>query len=118
MRSAEIGLTIEGEDGFSLTATSSMREISRDIEDLVGHAVGPHHAYPDGLALFCGTMFAPVADRGEPGMGFTHKRGDLVSISTGALGTLVNRIELCTEIPLWDFGAGALLRNLSARGLL
>jgi fumarylacetoacetate (FAA) hydrolase family protein len=95
-----------------------MREISRDIEDLVGHAIGRHHAYPDGLVLFCGTMFAPVIDRGAPGQGFTHHRGDIVAISTGTLGTLANRIEDCTQIPPWDFGVGALLRNLSARRLL
>ena len=33
--------------------------------------------YPDGFMLFLGTMFAPVKDRGAPGMGFTHKVGDL-----------------------------------------
>ena len=30
-----------------------------------------------------GTMFAPVADRGAPGKGFTHKSGDIVTISDG-----------------------------------
>jgi fumarylacetoacetate (FAA) hydrolase family protein len=118
MRAADIGLTIAGEDGFVLEATSSMREISRDIEELVAHAAGPHHAYPDGFVLFCGTMFAPVADRGAPGLGFTHKPGDLVAIATPALGTLVNRVEDCTRIAPWDFGAGHLMRNLAARGLL
>ena len=39
-----------------------------------------HHAYPDGFVLFCGTMFAPVVDRGAPGLGFTHHRGDIVAI--------------------------------------
>jgi fumarylacetoacetate (FAA) hydrolase family protein len=118
MRTAEVALTVTGEDGFKLAATSSMREISRDVEELVGHAIGAHHAYPDGLVLFCGTMFAPVVDRGEPGLGFTHHRGDTVAIGTPALGTLVNRVEHCTRVPLWDFGAGALARNLAARGLL
>ena len=79
MRRAEMTLKVEGEDGFELGATSSMLEISRDIEDLVGQATGPHHAYPDGFVLFCGTMFAPVVDRGEPGLGFTHRMGDLVA---------------------------------------
>ena len=118
MRAAEIRLTIAGEDGFALQATSSMREISRDIEDLVAHAIGRHHAYPDGFVLFCGTMFAPVIDRGAPGLGFTHRWGDIVAIGNPRLGTLVNRIEDCTRIPLWNFGTNALLRNLSARGLL
>jgi fumarylacetoacetate (FAA) hydrolase family protein len=118
MRAADIELTILGEDGFRLTALSSMREISRDIEDLVRHTIGAHHGYPDGFVLFCGTMFAPVVDRGEAGLGFTHQRGDTVAIGTATLGTLVNRVEQCTRIPLWDFGTGALLRNLGARGLL
>ena len=42
----------------------------------------PNHQYPDGLMLFLGTMFAPTQDRDGPGQGFTHKRGDLVTIST------------------------------------
>ena len=63
-----------------------MSEISRDVTDLVGHAIGSHHAYPDGLVLFCGTMFAPVADRGERGLGFTHQPGDIVTIATPGLG--------------------------------
>lgn len=118
MRDADIRLSIAGEDGFALEATSSMREISRDIEELVAHTVGRHHAYPDGFVLFCGTMFAPVVDRGAPGLGFTHHRGDLVAIANPMLGTLANRIENCTDVPLWDFGTTQLMRNLSARGLL
>jgi fumarylacetoacetate (FAA) hydrolase family protein len=118
MRKAEIELTIEGEDGFRLEATSSMGEISRDIEDLVGQAIGAHHAYPDGFVLFCGTMFAPVVDRGAPGLGFTHQRGDLVAIASPELGTLINRVETCERIEPWSFGARALMRNLASRGLL
>ena len=118
MRAAEVALTIRGEDGFELAAVSSMAEISRDVEELARHAIGPHHAYPDGFVLLCGTMFAPVVDRGEPGLGFTHKSGDTVTIATTKLGTLVNRVQDCTKIPPWSFGAGALMRNLAARGLL
>ena len=118
MRAAEVGLTVTGEDGFTLRATSSMGEISRDIEELVAHAIGPHHAYPDGLVLFCGTMFAPVVDRDGPGLGFTHHPGDVVAIATATLGTLANRIGDCTRIAPWSFGASHLLRNLSERGLI
>src|SRR5450759_4355248 len=63
------------EDGFVLRGGSSMAQISRDPLDLVAHAIGPNHQYPDGLVLFLGTMFAPVEDRGQPGGGFTHKVG-------------------------------------------
>ena len=118
LRAAEIALTVTGEDGFTLEAVSSMAEISRDIEDLVAQTIGPHHAYPDGLVLFCGTMFAPVADRGEPGLGFTHRQGDLVTIASPGLGGLVNRVAPCDRIEPWRLGAGALMLNLAARGLL
>ena len=68
--------------------------------------------------LFCGTMFAPIQDRDQPGQGFTHKPGDLVLIACPELGTLVNRVEPCDRIAPWTFGTGALMRNLAARGLL
>jgi fumarylacetoacetate (FAA) hydrolase family protein len=63
-------------------------------------------------------MFAPTEDRGSPGMGFTHKVGDVVTIATPALGRLVNRMVLADEAKPWTFGTGALLRNLARRGLL
>jgi fumarylacetoacetate (FAA) hydrolase family protein len=63
-------------------------------------------------------MFAPAYDRDAPGMGFTHKRGDIVTISTPGLGALVNRVNLTTEAEPWTFGTGALMRNLAQRGLI
>jgi fumarylacetoacetate (FAA) hydrolase family protein len=68
--------------------------------------------------LFAGTMFAPIQDRDQPGQGFTHKLGDLVTISCPELGTLANRVNRCDRVAPWTFGAGALLRNLAARRLL
>jgi fumarylacetoacetate (FAA) hydrolase family protein len=118
VRRATISLRVEGDDGFALTGTSSMSEISRDITDLVGQTIGPNHQYPDGLMLFAGTMFAPIQDRDQPGSGFTHKPGDVVEIACPELGTLVNRVNHCDRIAPWTFGTNALLRNLSARGLL
>ena len=118
VRSATISLTVEGEDGFRLEGLSSMARISRDPSDLAGQTLGPNHAYPDGLVLLCGTMFAPVADRGAPGMGFTHKTGDIVTIATPKLGSLMNRMRPCDECERWTFGAGALMRNLARRGLI
>ncbi|MDB5732055.1 MAG: hypothetical protein JWQ03_1950, partial [Variovorax sp.] len=70
--SAVVDLEVQGLDGFSLTGSSSMALISRSPEELVLHAMGAHHQYPDGIMLFCGTMFAPTKDRGAPGEGFTH----------------------------------------------
>jgi fumarylacetoacetate (FAA) hydrolase family protein len=118
IRNLEIRLEVAGTDGFVMQGSSSMREISRDIEDLAGQLVSGTHQYPDGAVLFCGTMFAPVEDRGEKGHGFTHKLGDKVLIATPALGTLVNRINHADKAPRWTFGARHLMANLRARGLL
>ena len=76
------------------------------------------HHYPDGFVLFLGTLFAPTQDRGEPGRGFTHRHGDVVTIATDRLGRLVNRVTTSREAPRWTFGIGALMRNLAARGLI
>ncbi len=118
VRRATLSLLVEGEDGFRLEGGSSMAKISRDPSDIVKQTIGANHAYPDGFVLLLGTMFAPVADRGAPGMGFTHKAGDIVTISTEKLGRLVNRMRPCEECERWTFGAGALMRNLSHRGLI
>ena len=118
VRRATISLVVEGEDNFRLEGGSSMAKISRDPTDIAAQTIGANHAYPDGFVLLLGTMFAPVADRGAPGMGFTHKPGDIVTISTEKLGRLVNRMRPCEECERWTFGAGALMRNLAKRGLI
>ncbi len=117
VRQADVAMTITGTDGYVLEGASTMREISRDPEDLLRQALSEHH-YPDGFVLFCGTLFAPTKDRDEPGRGFTHKTGDVVTISSARLGTLENTVMPCPEAPAWRFGIGALMANLAARGLL
>ena len=118
VRSAELTLTVSGPDGFALTGHSSMTEISRDPADLVAQTIGRHHQYPDGLMLFLGTMFAPTQDRDAPGQGFSHKIGDVVTISAPGLGALQNTVRLSTDCAPWTFGASHLMRNLAGRGLL
>lgn len=118
VRRAELDLRVEGEDGFILEGHSSMKEISRDPEDLVRHTMGRHHQYPDGIMLFLGTLFAPTQDRSIAGEGFTHKIGDVVSISAEGFGTLTNRVQLSTECPEWTFGISHFMRNLAKRDLL
>src|SRR5215471_9537682 len=118
IRTSVVKLEIEGEDGFQLEGSSSMSEISRDPMELIGQSIGKHHQYPDGFALFLGTMFAPIQDRDTPGGGFTHKTGDRVRVSTSRLGVLENRVVSCGAAPPWRFGVGALMRNLGGRGLL
>ena len=101
-----------------MTGSSSMSQISRDPLDLVSATCGDFHQYPDGFALMLGTMFAPSEDRDGPGQGFTHKKGDVVSISTATLGTLRNQVFECQDCPPWDYGTASLMRELSASGLL
>ncbi|HLW89992.1 MAG TPA: fumarylacetoacetate hydrolase family protein [Roseiarcus sp.] len=118
VRTMDVRLTVEGADGFKLEGGSSIAKISRDPLDLVGQMIGPNHQYPDGAALFLGTMFAPVADRDAPGKGFTHKEGDIVAVAANKLGKLVNRMRHARDCPPWTFGASSLMRNLAKRGLL
>jgi fumarylacetoacetate (FAA) hydrolase family protein len=117
VRSAEVELVVEGRDNFRLEGASSMSQISRDPEELLAQAMSEHH-FPDGFTLFLGTLFAPVQDRDEPGRGFTHKEGDVVSISTPRIGALVNPVTTSRDAPPWTFGVRALMRNLAGRGLL
>jgi fumarylacetoacetate (FAA) hydrolase family protein len=118
VRTIDVALTVEGPDGFTLAETSSMSKMSRDLSDLVAHAFGPHHRYPDGFALFTGTLFAPTQDRGAPGLGFTHRPGDVVRISAPELGSLVNEVTTAEDAPDWTFGIRDLFRSLAGRGLI
>jgi fumarylacetoacetate (FAA) hydrolase family protein len=118
VRRMDVGLTVQGADGFVLEGHSSISKISRDPTDLVAQTIGPEHQYPDGFALFLGTMFAPVRDRDAPGQGFTHKRDDIVTIAAPQLGKLVNRMRNSDECEPWTFGVGALMRNLATRKVL
>lgn len=114
VRRTTVSLEVRGEDGFVLEGSSSMSEISRDPEELARHTIGPNHQYPDGVMLMCGTMFAPVKDRDQPGQGFTHKVGDLVTIACPELGALVNRVERTDRTPPWTFGLRSLMDSLAA----
>ena len=112
-----VSLRVEGEDGFVMTGESPMEAISRSPADLVGQLLNRSHQYPDGAVLFLGTMFAPVKDRRGAGQGFTHEVGDRVEIASPRLGRLVNWVDRTDRCPPWDFGVGALMRNLVGRGL-
>ena len=118
VRRITVALHVAGPEGFTLDGSSSLSKISRDPLDLVSQAIGPHHAYPDGLMLFLGTMFAPTQDRHGPGQGFTHVVGDRVAISAPELGALENRVVHSEKAARWTFGIGALMRNLAGRGII
>ncbi len=116
VRSTDVHLKIAGADGFSLSAISSMRHISRDPLVLIDQALSEHQ-YPDGFALLLGTAFAPTKDRDGEGRGFSHKLGDRVAVSSSRLGTLINDVTTSKAAAPWVFGVRALMRNLAERGL-
>ena len=113
LRTEEILLRVEGRDGYLLEGRNSVARISRPFEELVAATHGKHHQYPDGFALFTGTLFAPTQDRDQPGQGFTHKHGDVVTIRSRHLGALVNRVGPCEELPEWTFGLRRLFEYLA-----
>jgi len=118
VRRMTVQLTVRGTDDFVLEGSSSIEKIARDPDDLVRQTIGPTHQYPDGFALFLGTMFAPTKDRGAAGHGFTHHEDDLVTIAAPELGTLTNRMRSSAACEPWSFGIGALMANLARRGVL
>jgi len=118
VRKAKVELEVTGPDQFRLRGQSDLSKISRDPTDLVTHAMGKLHQYPDGMALMTGTLFAPTEQRTPGGHGFTHMVGDLVSIRSPKLGTLANRVNHCDKVAPWTFGISALMRNLAGRGVL
>jgi fumarylacetoacetate (FAA) hydrolase family protein len=118
LRQEDVALTVQGSDGFVMAGGSTMREISRDPQDLADQTLGANHQYPDGFMLFLGTLFAPVDDRDAPGRGFTHHLGDVVTIRSRHLGVLRNRVNTSDRVAPWDFGLRAFIANLAARGLL
>ncbi|HEU0161769.1 MAG TPA: fumarylacetoacetate hydrolase family protein [Rhizomicrobium sp.] len=117
VRNAVVELEIVGADNYRLEGRSTMDQISRDPLDLVAQTI-KEHQYPDGFVLFLGTLFAPTQDRDVKGLGFTHKEGDVVKISTPKLGVLENRVTSSKAAPPWNFGIADLMKNLLKRGLL
>lgn len=114
VRQAEVELTIDGPEGYRLEGNSSMDQISRDPLELIRQTLSEHQ-YPDGFALFLGTLFAPIQDRDDPGRGFTHKVGDIVRIHSPRLGTLINVMTTSKEAAPWTYGIRTLYRSLSTR---
>ena len=117
VRNETVHLRVSGLDGFELRGINTMASISRDPTDLVAQTLAAHQ-YPDGFMLFLGTLFAPIEDRDQPGGGFTHKLGDVVTIHSAWLGGLHNRVTHSETAPPWRFGLRAFMANLAARGLL
>ena len=112
-----VHLRVVGEDGFEMRGINTMASISRNPADLVAQTMAAHQ-YPDGFMLFLGTLFAPIEDRDQPGGGFTHKLGDVVTIQSAWLGGLHNRVTHSETAAPWQFGLRAFITNLQQRGLL
>ena len=117
VRRETVHLHVQGPEGYQLRGINSMARISRDPTELVAQTIAAHQ-YPDGFMLFLGTLFAPIEDRDQPGGGFTHKLGDVVSIRSARLGELRNRVTHSEQAAPWRFGLRALMDNLARRGLL
>lgn len=118
VRKQNVTMTIEGDDGYLLSETYPMDEMTRTLDELVEQTFNENHQYPDGLALLTGTMFYPDQDRDEEGKGFTHHVGDVVTIKAPALGTLVNRVNHSDKVRPWNFGFADLMNNLANRLLI
>jgi fumarylacetoacetate (FAA) hydrolase family protein len=111
-----IQLSVTGKDGFTMKGTNSVAEISRTLPDLIKAVHGTYHQYPDGFALYTGTLFSPTDDRDVPGSGFTHKAGDRVEISSPHLGSLVNTTEETEKLKPWVFGIRQMFTYLTKIG--
>ena len=110
---------VEGADGFRLVAPPrQVAEISRDLADLAGQALGRTTSIPTGSCSSSARCSRRSKTATSPGSGFTHKVGDVVSISSPDLGTLVNEVVTCDQAEPWTFGTGALMANLARRNLL
>jgi fumarylacetoacetate (FAA) hydrolase family protein len=118
LMAGEVTLEVTGRDGFETAGANRLAEISRPPDALVEHAMGRRHQYPDGLALFLGTMFVPTTDRLGSGSGFTHRPDDRVTIRERRLGSLVNWVGASETLPPWELGIRGLMANLAARGLV
>ena len=100
----------------SFTEVHRARQIDRGLTAAIARSAGAE-VHADRI-IRSTLQTHPVEDRGEPGMGFTHKEGDVVTIAAPQLGALVSRVTTSDRAAPWTFGTGALMRNLAARKLI
>ncbi len=117
LTSSELTLEIDGPDGFHVSETAPLSGLVRGFQALIDAAFDQHD-YPDGVALFTGSAFAPTWDRSGLGEGFTHRDGDRVTIRSPLLGELNHTVRRCPDLHPWEFGLAALMQNLAERRLL
>ena len=118
MRQAKVELEVTGPDQFRLRGSSDLSKISRDPTDLVAHAMGDTHQYPDGMVLMTGTLFAPTEQRKPDGPASPTWWATWCRSARPSSARSPTSVNHCDKIPPWTFGVSALMRNLAARGLL
>ena len=80
----EISLRIERDGNSAFQGETSISEMARSFDDLLGW-LGRENSFPNGAFLLTGTGIVPDSD-------FTLQDGDLVHISISGIGTLSNPV--------------------------
>ena len=80
----DISLTIERNGSVAFEGTTSISQMARSFDDLLGW-LGRENSFPQGAFLLTGTGIVPDSD-------FTLQDGDLVQISIAGIGTLSNPV--------------------------
>ena len=80
----EISLSIERDGNSAFQGETSISEMARSFDDLLGW-LGRENSFPNGAFLLTGTGIVPDSD-------FTLQDGDLVHISISGIGTLSNPV--------------------------
>ena len=80
----EISLSIERDGNSAFQGETSISEMARSFDDLLGW-LGRENSFPNGAFLLTGTGIVPDSD-------FTLQGGDLVHISISGIGTLSNPV--------------------------
>ena len=80
----EISLSIERAGNSAFQGETSISEMARSFDDLLGW-LGRENSFPNGAFLLTGTGIVPDSD-------FTLQDGDLVHISISGIGTLSNPV--------------------------
>jgi fumarylacetoacetate (FAA) hydrolase family protein len=115
VRKMEVNLHIENSGKQVFSGTNNMAEISREPQSLVDQMYAENKSYGSGAVLFCGTTCVPKTR--DDGTDFTHRKGDVVSITSDKLGSLRNVMQHCTDIPQPEFDLDSLSENHAKRNL-
>ena len=79
-----IGLSIRRAGAVVFTGQTSVAQLARSLEELVGW-LGRDNSFPQGAFLLTGTGIVPESS-------FTLEPGDLVDITIDGIGTLTNPV--------------------------